>query len=111
MQANALGEDTLVGYARAGRTDEAIVALSFLAKVPIELAEQAFQSADTGGLLVIARAADFAWTTLRDLYRMRPVQRPSLHEFQRLEESYNRLTRPTAERVLRFMHARDSTRG
>jgi uncharacterized protein (DUF2336 family) len=110
MQANALGEETLVGYARAGRTDETIVALSFLAKVPIELAEQAFQSTDTGGLLIIARAADFSWPTLRDLYRMRPVQRPSLHEFQRLEESYGRLTRQTAERVLRFMHARDSAR-
>ncbi len=110
MQANALGEETLVGYVRAGRTDEVIVALAFLAKVPIELAEQAFLATDTGGLLVVARAADFSWTTLRDLYRMRPVQRPSLHEFMRLEESYGRLTRPTAERVLRFMHARDSAR-
>ncbi len=109
MQDNALKEETLVGYARDGRVEEAIVALSCLGRIPIEIAERAFLSADTDGLLVIARAADFAWSSLRDLYRLRPAQRPSLHEFLRLEESYGRLTRQTAERVLRFMHVREST--
>jgi len=84
------------------------VALSYLGKVPPAIAERALASTDTDALLVIARSVDFAWSSVRDLFRMRREHRPSAHEFERLAESYNRLSAPTAQRVLHFMHAREN---
>ena len=111
MEENTLGEETLAAYARQGRLNETIVALSYLARVPTVIAERALTSSDGDSLLVISRVAKLDWVSVRDLLKARPGIRPSPYEVQSLQEAYTRLTPDTAERVLRFMLIRESTAG
>lgn len=108
VQENGLSEQVLVGYARAGKADHAVVALSYLGRVPLPMAERAVRSADNDALLIVGRSVDLDWASLRELYRMRKEHRPTAHQLDQLSESYARLTQQTAQRVLRFLHARDS---
>jgi len=107
MQRNALDEGRLVEFARAGRCDHAVVAVSYLCKVPLPMAERAVTGSDNDSLLIVARSVDLEWASVRDLFRMRAEHRPSPRQLEHLGESYARLASETARRVLRFLNARD----
>lgn len=108
MQDNTLSEPVLLDYARQGMVDHAVVGLSYLSKLPLAMAERAVVSADTDALLIISRSINMAWTTVRALFAMRQEHRPSSRQLEQLAESYGKLTPATAQRVLRFLHARES---
>lgn len=109
MENDSLCEEILAAYARQGRLNETIVALSYLARVPTVIAERALTSSDGDSLLVLSRVAKLDWVSVRDLLKARPGIRRSPYEVQSLQEAYVRLTQDTAERVLRFMLIREST--
>jgi uncharacterized protein (DUF2336 family) len=108
MQDNTLSESVLLDYARQGMVDHAVVGLSYLSKLPLSMAERAVVSAETDALLIISRSINMAWTTVRALFAMRQEYKPSSRQLEQLAESYGKLTPATAQRVLRFLHARES---
>jgi uncharacterized protein (DUF2336 family) len=108
VQRKGLSEAVLAAFARSGKADHAVVALSYLCKVPLPMAERAVRSADNDALLILARSVDLEWDTVRELYRMRAEHRPQPRALAQLAENYDRLAAQTAQRVLRFLHARDS---
>jgi uncharacterized protein (DUF2336 family) len=108
VQENGLSELVLLDFARHGKADHAIVALAYLSKLPLAMIERTLVSSDNDALLIISRSINLQWTTVRSLFLMRADPKPSARLLEQLAESYSKLTTSTAQRILRFLHARDS---
>jgi uncharacterized protein (DUF2336 family) len=111
VQSNALSETTLAEYARGKQMDHAICAVAYLAKLPLSMIERALTTSDNDLLLIVSRSIDLAWTTVRLLFLMRTDNKPAPRQLETLAENYAKLTSATAQRVLRFLHARENAGG
>jgi uncharacterized protein (DUF2336 family) len=108
LQENGLHEPALADYARHGQLDHAVIALSYLGKLPLAMVERAVVAADNDALLIIGRSINLSWTTVRAIFALRQEHKPSVRQFEQLSDSYGKLTPATAQRVVRFLHARES---
>ncbi len=108
VQNDGLHEPALVDYARQGQLDHTVIALSYLSKLPLAMVEPAVLSADNDALLIMGRSINLSWTTVRAIFALRQEYKPSARQLEQLSESYGKLTPATAQRVLRFLHARES---
>ncbi|MGL4636168.1 MAG: DUF2336 domain-containing protein [Beijerinckiaceae bacterium] len=108
VQDNALSELILVDYARAKQMDHAICAVAYLAKLPLNMIERALTTGDNDLLLIISRSINLSWATVRLMLLMRTDHKPTPRQLDTLSESYTKLTSTTAQRVLRFLHARET---
>src|SRR5262249_57439148 len=66
-QDGKLDEATLLGFASAGRFDEASVALSLMADLPIGMIERAIANRKTEQILVLAKAIGLGWECAKAL--------------------------------------------
>jgi uncharacterized protein (DUF2336 family) len=103
-----LGVEMLADMARRGEAEQAVCALSLLVPVHLGLAERAVIKGDQDLLLTIARSADFSWDIVRLLLSVRKERKPGPRQFELLADSYRRLTLTTAQRLLRYLQARDA---
>lgn len=102
-RAGMLAENDLAAAASAGRMEESVVALALLAGLPVAVAHEALHSERTEAILVIARARGLAWSTVKALLRLRAGPKGiSATEQQQTLASFERLSRATAEQLLRF---------
>lgn len=108
VQQDGLNEALLYDYARRNHNDHVVIALSYLSKVPLPMVERAVVSEETDALLIISRSVNLGWTTVRAIFAMRSRYKPSHRQLEQLAESYGKLSPSTAQRVLRFLHARES---
>jgi uncharacterized protein (DUF2336 family) len=98
-----LGEAKVHGAARAQDFEQAALALSILARCPIEVAERAVLNEDPGALQVVAKAAGCSWATAKSLLLMRAADRRlSKTDLDRARENFERLKVGTAKRVLQL---------
>lgn len=102
-----LDEHALLQYAVAGKSDEALYALSFMAKVSIHAAEQAILGADRDACLVIGKAMGWGWETIEALIGLRPPTEQLPHMVDRARSNFENLSSVTAQRVLQFMRMKD----
>jgi len=102
-----LDEHALLQYAVAGKSDEALYALSSMAKVSIHAAEQAILGADRDACLVIGKAMDWRWETIEALIGLRPSSDQLPHMVDRARSNFENLSSVTAQRVLQFMRMKD----
>jgi len=104
---NTLGEAELAEFAERKKFEEAVVILSLIAAVPVEVLDRIMHDVRSDPLLIIAKAAGFKWPTLRSLIQL---QRPDVPDVTLLEaeEDYRKLSLPTAERAFRFWQIRNS---
>jgi uncharacterized protein (DUF2336 family) len=105
---NELNETVVIDYVKRSRSDHAVVALAYLSKLPLQMAERAVLSPDNDMLLIICRSINFSWATVRAIFCMRVEHRPSSRQLEQLADSYAKLTPATAQRVLHFLHARET---
>ena len=104
-----LGEAKVHAAARAQDFEEAVLALSILARCPIEVAERAVLLENPGAVQIVAKAARCTWPTVKSLLLMRAAgRRLSKMDLDRAQENYERLQAKTAKRVLKFYDARRS---
>jgi uncharacterized protein (DUF2336 family) len=108
VQTNELGEASIVEFARTGQSDHAVIGLSYLSKMPTSMVERAVMGPETDGLLILCKSINLGWATVRGLYVMRPANKPSGRQLDELSAAYGKLTPATAQRVLRFLHAKES---
>jgi uncharacterized protein (DUF2336 family) len=102
-----LGEAKVHAAARAQDFEQAVLALSILARCPIEVAERAILNENPGAVQVVAKAAGCSWATVKALLSMRIVNRSlSRTDFDHARENYERLKVRTARRVLDFYDSR-----
>jgi uncharacterized protein (DUF2336 family) len=106
-----LGESNVHAAARAQNFEQAVTALSVLARCPIEMAERALLNEHPGAVQVIAKAAGCSWVTVKALLLMTAAdRRMSNKDLDRARQNFERLEPRTAKRVLEFYDARRNVR-
>jgi len=107
-----LGEGSVHKAARAQNFEQAAMALSVLARCPIETAERAILNENPGVVQVIAKAAGCSWATVKALLQMRAAdRRMSEKDIAEAREDFERLETRTAKRVLEFHRKRRNLHG
>lgn len=100
---HTIGEANVHAPARAQEFEKVLVSLARLGGYPLDLVERALL--DEGGdmLLILAKAADCSWTTVRELLRMQAAGRKlTADDLSEVFDRYQKLTSKTARRILSF---------
>ncbi|MGL4243726.1 MAG: DUF2336 domain-containing protein, partial [Beijerinckiaceae bacterium] len=108
MQDGKLGDAAVGDFARRGQLAHVVCGLCVLAQVPVSLPERALIAGDHDLLLILSRSVDLSWNTVRAMLALRRDQKPGPRQLEALAENYGKLTRQTAERLLRYLHAREN---
>jgi uncharacterized protein (DUF2336 family) len=104
-----LSMSSLLEFAKGGRFEETVAALAELAGVPIEIVDRAMHGDTLDPCLILCKAKDLDWPTVRALVLLRRGCRTlSPQELARVCEDYGMLSRSTADRALRFWQIRQS---
>src|SRR5262249_33462499 len=102
-KAGELDEEKLAAYARAGRFDEATIALSLLADLPIGMIERAIAHQRTEQILVLAKAVGLGWDTTKEVVLLQAGARgSSAPELDQCCMTFARLRPETARKALQF---------
>jgi uncharacterized protein (DUF2336 family) len=102
-----LTEAVLTTLCHDGKYEEGVVALATLAKVPISIADRIMSSERPDPVLILGKAAGLGWPTVKAIFLARPDHKGASDEaFDEAFANYSRLSASTAQRVVRFWHAR-----
>ncbi len=102
-----LNEATLVDFAKSGRYEETVAALSLLCAVPIEVVDRLMAGERPDPVLILCKSAGWGWPTVKTVILTRPHSRSG--SSQGLDNAYTnfeRLSSATAQRVMRFWQMR-----
>ena len=108
-RARKLTEADVVAFANSGKYEETIASLATLCSVPVEVVDRLMSGERADPVLILARTAGFGWPTARAVICSRPGAKPSSQTLDDAFENFERLTPATAQRVVRFWHARRGT--
>jgi hypothetical protein len=99
--------EELVDYATAGRASETATALAVLSELSNDTVRQLLSSRDYELLLIVCKACGLGWVAVRALLDLAAQSRDefSFNSAGYLDQ-YNKLSRESAERVMRFLKAR-----
>lgn len=102
----------LADYAAAGRPSEAATALAALSELSIDTVRQLLTRQDYELLLIVCKACGLGWVAVRVLLELAAQSREELsfNSASYLDE-YNKLSRESAERVIRFLKVRKAASG
>jgi uncharacterized protein (DUF2336 family) len=104
-----LTEADIAQYAKNGQYEETIAALATLCAVPVEVVDRLMNGDRADPVLILARATNFGWSTVREIINARPGPKPSPQTLDAAFENFERLTSATAQRVVRFWQVRQGT--
>jgi uncharacterized protein (DUF2336 family) len=104
-----LSEADIAEYAKNGKYEETIAALATFCAVPVEVVDRLMSGERADPVLILARAAGFGWSTVREIVIARPGLKPSSQTLDAAYENFERLTATTAQRVVRFWQVRQGT--
>lgn len=97
--------------ARAQDFDRAVIALSTLGGIAVDIIERALLDHGADMVLTVARAAGCTWATAKALLLMHAANRGmSADDLERAHAAFDRLRPATAKRVLKFHERRASLR-
>ncbi|GGK33314.1 DUF2336 domain-containing protein [Salinarimonas ramus] len=103
-------EGDVATYARDGKGEEAICAISFAADLTLSTAERLFKAGDSELLVVVARAQGWSFTTVEPLLALRdPEGACAPHVLKRSRDAFEQLRPQTAQRVVQFLKAREAS--
>ena len=106
-QEGQLGDDALYRFATANRRNEIVAALSVLSSLKHELIETLVDADEPGGLLIVCRAIGITWHPISAILKMRCGEEGlGPEKLLRAHSDFGNLSKPTAERVLRFWQVR-----
>ncbi|HVY00584.1 MAG TPA: DUF2336 domain-containing protein [Pseudorhodoplanes sp.] len=108
--AGSLGESDLADYAETRNYEYMAAALAELCSVPIEVVDRLLSAPRPDPVLILCKAAGFAWTTARAIIRARPaMQGKSGESLESAFFNFERLSALTAQRVVRFWQTSNSS--
>ncbi|HJY07393.1 MAG TPA: DUF2336 domain-containing protein, partial [Bryobacteraceae bacterium] len=94
------------------KLDEAVVALSLLCVLPVDVVERAMLASDREALLILAKALDLSWaTTMALLFLGAPDHRIATKDLDAMKAEFTRLNVETSRRVLQAFHSRREAAG
>ena len=101
-----VSEANVHAHAHGQEFERTVVALAKLGHFPIDLVERALLDEGEDMILILARAADCSWSTVRELLQMYAAKRRMWpDDVTRAFERYKKLSQATARSVVDF-HAR-----
>ena len=103
-----LDEARLAEFAGQGRFDEATIALSLMADLPIGMIERAIANQRTEQILVLAKAIGLTWDTTKAVLLLQAGAKGSSDpELDQCCETFVRLRQETAQKAIRFYRLRE----
>jgi uncharacterized protein (DUF2336 family) len=109
QKSGALNEAALVNFANAHKYEEIVVALGLLCSASLSVVEPLMRSTRNDGVLIPCKAADLSWPTVKLILQNRLANHSmSDRDLERAKSDYNKLSRSTAQRLLRFWQVRTS---
>ena len=103
FRADAVTEANVHGPARAQEFERTVVALTRLGRFPVDLVERALIDEGEEMILILAKAADCSWTTVRELLLMFVAERHmEPDDLAQAFERYRKLSQETARKVVDF---------
>lgn len=105
--AGQLDETCVTEFANSGSYEETVAALSVLCAVPIDVVDRLMADERPDPILILGKAIGFSWASVRAIITLRQTPHPLSSEA--LDEAFGnlqRLSAPTAQRVVRFWQAR-----
>jgi len=104
-----LGERDIVMFAKAGRFEDAAVALATLSTLPIDIVERVLVQDRAETILIVAKAMEMSWETVRALLRLRAgAGGLSAQMLEQQMANFMRLKRATALQALDFLRRRQA---
>jgi uncharacterized protein (DUF2336 family) len=95
-----LGETDVDGFAKAGKFEEATVALALFCGVSVETVERAMMQERPEMLMILGRAAGLSWPTVKSFLRLRSGGM-SAHDLEQCFTNFHALKQSTAQQVIR----------
>ena len=108
VQERPLAEHDLAAWAAADRLRETVCAVASLSGLPIGTVDRVFRETDNDLLLLLAKAHDWSWRTVRLLLRLRDPSLVARHQFRRAEETFDGIATATAQRVVEVLANREA---
>jgi Uncharacterised protein conserved in bacteria (DUF2336) len=108
FDAGVLSEATLRDFAEEGRFEDAVCAIASLVGFSVPTAERLFSTSETDLLLVVSKSQDWVWPTVRALVKLRDRTEATPARLKRTFETYEQLSRATAQRVVHFLKVRET---
>jgi uncharacterized protein (DUF2336 family) len=103
-----LHESTLLEFARTRKYEETTVALSLLSSTSLEIIKPLMKSPRDDGLLIPCKVADCSWQTVSAIIATKlPVGSGPKPDHEKLRIDFEKLTKPNAQRLLRFWQVRE----
>jgi uncharacterized protein (DUF2336 family) len=109
-ESGLLAEADLRDFAEAGRFEDAVCAIASLVGLSVPTAERLFSTSETDLLLVVGKSQDWVWPTVRALVKLRDRPEATPARLKRTFETYEQLSRSTAQRVVHFLKVRESAK-
>ena len=107
-----LNEARIVEYARSHATEEAIVGLSLLCTLPVDVVERALFGSNGEMILILAKALDFSWETAMSLLFLGAKDHCiSARALDYKHDEFARLTNETSRKILDLYRSRKSAAG
>jgi uncharacterized protein (DUF2336 family) len=108
--AGELTEAALLGFAKAYKYEESIVALSAMSGVKIAILDQLIEGDRYDPILIVGKVIDLEWATVRALILLRlgPNRIAATVDIESARVNFARLMPSTAERVVGFWKTRQS---
>lgn len=108
-QAGKLGDIEILNFAQGGRYEEVVAGLALASDLKYDAIENLMLAPEPGGLLLVCKAIGLTWlTTSRILAVAAEHGAFPGYDIPHAQSEFGKLTRPTAERILRFWRVRQS---
>jgi uncharacterized protein (DUF2336 family) len=103
FQQDRLKEVEVHALAEAGKFEETVVAISLIADVPIAVVERALITARPELLLMLLKAIEFNWTTVKVILNLRATaHKGTPFDVEQCLASFERIKLATAEQAVRY---------
>ena len=110
QKAGRLSEAQLLDFARAGKFDETVVALSLMCEMPVGVVERAIVNDDADQLLVLAKSIGLSWETTKAVLLVQSGARSrSTQDLAHFLEGFTKLRPETAKKAVQFYRFREKS--
>ena len=110
VEAGGLTEAVVASFARAGQRLELMCALATMTRMPLPIVQKALDADRPGAVLLMARALNFTFSTVRLALRLRPQGPPTRGDLDRLQKEFEEMSPAKAWAAIGFMASRKDGR-
>ncbi|MEA2946059.1 MAG: hypothetical protein QOI40_1389 [Alphaproteobacteria bacterium] len=107
QESGKLTKGQLETFAKEGKFDETIIALSLMCDLSIGLVERAMTEDRSEQMLVLAKAIGLTWGTTSALLQMQAGRGSSSYEVEQCLAKFNKLQPETAKKAIQFYRLRE----